>query len=117
MKDGEGMSITQPRDMVDLTAAQFDAFANPVRLRLLRLIAEHGGRLSVSALETKVDSVSQPVIVYHLQRMHKAGILTHEKNGLCTYYALRPEGLSEMTDELDRLLWKHMRALADDRRV
>ncbi len=111
------MTITQPADMTECRAAQFDAFSHPVRLRLLHLIAEHSGSLCVEELASRVDIISQPVIVYHLRKMYQAGILSHRKDKLYTFYSLRPEGLSDMQHELDRLLWQHTKAAAEARRI
>ncbi len=112
------MTITRiDVDATDTTAARFDALSHPVRLRLLHLIAEHGGSLCVDELTEREGTVTQPVIIYHLNRMHAAGILEREKDGLYTYYSLRPEAFSDMQNELDRLLWQHTQAAAKARRV
>ncbi len=112
------MTITRiDIDATDTTAARFDALSHPVRLQLLRLIAEHGGSLCVEELASRVDIISQPVIVYHLRKMYQSGILTRRKDKLYTFYSLRPEGLSDMQNELDRLLWQHTQAAAEARRI
>ncbi len=112
------MTITRiDVDATDTTAARFDALAHPVRLRLLHLIAEHSGSLCVEELASRVDIISQPVIVYHLRKMYQAGILTRRKDKLYTFYSLRPEAISDMQNELDRLLWQHTQAAAEKRRV
>src|SRR5260221_2997362 len=98
-------------------AAQFDALAHPVRLRLLHLIAKHGDTMHVDALTRKIGTLTQATITFHLQQMYRAGILTRTKHGLYVYYHLRPEGLSDMQNELDRLLWQHTQAAAKARRV
>ncbi len=112
------MTITRiDIDATDTTAARFDALSHPVRLQLLRLIAEHGGMLSVAELTERVDLVEQSVITYHLLRMQAVGILEREKDGLYAYYSLRPEAISDMQNELDRLLWQHTQAAAEARRI
>jgi len=111
------MTITQPVDMTECRAAQFDAFSHPVRMRLLHLIASHGGSLCVDELTEREGTVTQPVIIYHLNSMHAVGILEREKDGLYTYYSLRPEAVSSMQRELDRLLWQHTQAAAEARRI
>ncbi len=108
------MTITQPVDMTECRAAQFNAFSHPVRLRLLSLIAETGGKLTVEELTNRMQTT---MVAYHLHRMSRAGILTGTRHGYFTYYAIRPEAISDMQNELDRLLWQHTQAAAEARRV
>ncbi len=112
------MTITRiDVDATDTTADRFDALSHPVRLRLLHLIAESGGMLTVDELVIRLDMLTQPVVSYHLTKMEDAGVLRHSKHARNVYYAIRPQGLSDMQHELDRLLWQHTKAAAEARRV
>jgi ArsR family transcriptional regulator, arsenate/arsenite/antimonite-responsive transcriptional repressor len=62
------------------------ALADPVRLRLLSLIASHpGGEACVCDL-TQAFDLTQPTISHHLKVLHEAGLLDREKRGVWVYY-------------------------------
>lgn len=62
------------------------ALADPVRLRLLSLVASHaGGEACVCDLNDAFD-LSQPTISHHLKVLHEAGLLDREKRGVWVYY-------------------------------
>jgi ArsR family transcriptional regulator len=62
------------------------ALADPVRLRLMSLVASHeGGEACVCDLNDAFD-LSQPTISHHLKVLHEAGLLEREKRGVWVYY-------------------------------
>ncbi len=62
------------------------ALADPVRLRLLSLIASHpGGEACVCDL-TEAFDLTQPTISHHLKVLHEAGLVEREKRGVWVYY-------------------------------
>lgn len=72
-------------DAVDL-ARTFKALSDPVRLRLLSLIASHeGGEACVCDLTGPFD-VSQPTISHHLKVLREAGLVGSERRGTWVYY-------------------------------
>ncbi|RBY88167.1 transcriptional regulator [Blastococcus sp. TBT05-19] len=69
------------------------ALADPVRLRLVSLIAAGGaGEACVCDLNEAFD-LTQATISHHLKVLHTAGVLDREKRGVWVYYAVRPEAL------------------------
>ena len=86
-----------------LTAAQAEgvapllrAVADPVRLRLLSLIASHkDGEACVCDLHDAFD-LSQPTISHHLKVLHEVGLLDRTKRGVWVYYRARPEVLDSL---------------------
>jgi ArsR family transcriptional regulator, arsenate/arsenite/antimonite-responsive transcriptional repressor len=77
---------------VDL-ARVFKAMGDPVRLRLLSLIASHeGGEACVCDL-SEVFELSGPTISHHLKVLREAGLITGERRGTWVYYRVRPEAL------------------------
>ena len=67
------------------------ALADPVRLRLLSLIASRaGGEACVCDLTGKFD-VSQPTISHHLKVLREAGLLTSERRASWVYYRVVSE--------------------------
>ena len=74
----------------------FKAMADPVRLRLLSLIASHaGGEACVCDLNAAFR-LSQPTISHHLKVLREAGIITSERRGTWVYYRLVPVALERM---------------------
>src|SRR5690348_14129903 len=70
------------------------ALADPVRLRLMSLVASHeGGEACVCDLNVAFD-LSQPTISHHLKVLHDAGLIDREKRGVWVYYRARTEALA-----------------------
>ena len=62
------------------------ALSDPVRLRLLSVVASHtGGEACVCDLSVGID-VSQPTISHHLKVLRTAGLLDSERRGSWVYY-------------------------------
>jgi ArsR family transcriptional regulator, arsenate/arsenite/antimonite-responsive transcriptional repressor len=78
-------------------AAMFKALADPVRLRLLSLIAGHpGGEACVCEISATFD-VSQPTISHHLKLLRSAGLLDCERRGTWVYYWVIPSALQQLS--------------------
>src|SRR3989449_4693711 len=72
------------------------ALADPVRLRLMSLVASHeGGEACVCDLNDAFD-LSQPTISHHLKVLHEAGLLDRDKRGVWVYYRARTEALASL---------------------
>jgi len=72
------------------------ALADPVRLRLMSLVASHpGGEACVCDLNDAFD-LTQPTISHHLKVLHEAGLLDREKRGVWVYYRARTEALASL---------------------
>ncbi len=70
------------------------ALADPVRLRLLSLVASHAdGEACVCDLNDAFD-LSQPTISHHLKVLHDAGLLDRTKRGVWVYYRVNPQALA-----------------------
>jgi ArsR family transcriptional regulator len=92
-----------PLSQVPLSAEQAEqvapllkALADPVRLRLMSLVASHeGGEACVCDLTDAFD-LSQPTISHHLKVLHEAGLLDREKRGVWVYYRARTAALASL---------------------
>ncbi|MFG2309856.1 ArsR/SmtB family transcription factor [Streptomyces sp. NPDC048566] len=72
-------------------ARVFKALGDPVRLRLLSMIASQaGGEVCVCDLTPAFD-LSQPTISHHLKLLRQAGLIDCERRGTWVYYRLLPE--------------------------
>jgi ArsR family transcriptional regulator len=77
---------------VDL-ARVFKAMGDPVRLRLLSLIASHeGGEACVCDL-SDVFELTGPTISHHLKVLREAGLITGDRRGTWIYYRVQPDAL------------------------
>lgn len=75
----------------------FKALGDPVRLRLLSLIASHpGGEACVCEISATFD-VSQPTISHHLKLLRSAGLLDCERRGTWVYYWVIPPALRQLS--------------------
>ena len=84
---------------VDL-AKMFKALSDPVRLRLLSLIASYeGGEACVCDLTGPFD-VSQPTISHHLKVLREAGLVDSERRGTWVYYWVLPAALARLSSLL-----------------
>ncbi|MGW2471277.1 ArsR/SmtB family transcription factor [Streptomyces bauhiniae] len=87
-------------DQADTLAKVFKALGDPVRLRLLSMIASRaGGEVCVCDLTPSFE-LSQPTISHHLKLLKQAGLIDSERRGTWVYYRLLPE----MTDRLAAIL-------------
>ncbi|GAA4908512.1 ArsR family transcriptional regulator [Actinomycetospora succinea] len=78
---------------VDL-ARVFKAMGDPVRLRLLSLIASHAGGEACVCDLTDVFDLSGPTISHHLKVLREAGLITGERRGTWIYYRVCPDLLA-----------------------
>ena len=72
------------------------ALADPVRLRLLSLVAAHADQEACVCDLNEAFDLSQPTISHHLKVLHEAGLLERTKRGTWVYYAVRREALADL---------------------
>jgi len=73
------------------------ALADPVRLRLLSLVASHADREACVCDLNDAFDLSQPTISHHLKVLHEVGLLDRSKRGVWVYYRVRTESLSALS--------------------
>ncbi|MFN8073937.1 MAG: metalloregulator ArsR/SmtB family transcription factor [Kineosporiaceae bacterium] len=81
-------------------APMFKALGDPVRLRLLSLIAASGEEACVCDL-TEAFNLGQPTISHHLRVLREAGMVTGQRRGTWVYYRLHPDVLARLGALLD----------------
>lgn len=93
----------QPLDeseAADLARA-FKALSDPVRLRLLSLIASYaGGEVCVCDLTAAFD-VAQSTISHHLRVLREAGLVGCQRRGTWVYYWPVPDTLAQLSAVLE----------------
>lgn len=81
-------------------STMFKALGDPVRLRLLSMIASGpDGEVCVCELTPAFD-LSQPTISHHLKLLRQAGLVDAERRGTWVYYRVRPETTDRMAAAL-----------------
>lgn len=81
-------------------AAAYKALADPVRLRLLSLIAARaGGEVCVCDLTGEFD-VTQPTISHHLKVLRSAGLIDCRRRATWVYYWVVPTTLERLAGAL-----------------
>lgn len=84
------------QDQAEQIAPLLKAIAEPVRLRLLSLVASHAdAEACVCDLNDAFD-LSQPTISHHLKVLHEAGLLDRSKRGVWVYYSLNRRALADL---------------------
>ncbi|MEV6867841.1 metalloregulator ArsR/SmtB family transcription factor [Streptosporangium subroseum] len=78
-------------------AQVFKALGDPVRLRILSIVASHAGGEACVCDITGAFEVSQPTISHHLKVLKEVGLLVSERRASWVYYRLVPETLSELS--------------------
>ncbi|PRW63078.1 ArsR/SmtB family transcription factor [Actinopolyspora mortivallis] len=90
---GEPLSAEQAGEL----SAMFKALGDPVRLRLLSLVAAHaGGEACVCDLAGAFE-LSGPTISHHLRVLRQAGLIDSERRGTWIFYSVRPQVLRQLS--------------------
>ncbi|MFI6461837.1 ArsR/SmtB family transcription factor [Streptomyces sp. NPDC050528] len=78
-------------------AKVFKALGDPVRLRLMSMIAARGqgGEVCVCELTPAFD-LAQPTISHHLKLLRQAGLIDCERRGTWVYYWVLPDALDRL---------------------
>ncbi|MGN6162627.1 MAG: ArsR/SmtB family transcription factor [Marmoricola sp.] len=83
-------------EQAETIAPLLKAIADPVRLRLVSLVASHiDGEACVCDLNDAFD-LSQPTISHHLKVLHEAGLLDRTKRGVWVYYQVNRAAMSDL---------------------
>ncbi len=89
-------SVPLAAEPAALLARSFAALSDPVRLRLVSLLATSpGGAVCVCDLVEPVGK-SQPTVSHHLKVLREAGLVTSEKRGTNVWYAVVPSALESL---------------------
>jgi len=93
----ESLSAEQAGDL----ASAFKALGDPIRLRLLSMIAaQRGGEICVCDL-TDAFTVTGPTISHHLKVLREAGLIDSQRRGTWVYYWIVPARMAALSQLLD----------------
>jgi ArsR family transcriptional regulator, arsenate/arsenite/antimonite-responsive transcriptional repressor len=93
---GLSAALLDENQAADL-ARVFKALCDPVRLRLMAMIAsrDQGGEVCVCELTPAFD-LSRPTISHHLKLLRQAGLIDCERRGTWVYYWVLPGVLDKL---------------------
>ncbi|WP_112133610.1 ArsR/SmtB family transcription factor [Glycomyces dulcitolivorans] len=81
----------------------FDALGDPVRRRIMELLAEgEASAGTVAALLKEAFGISQPAVSQHLKVLREAGLVTVRAEGTRRIYAVDEAGLAAVRAWLER---------------
>ena len=86
-------AVEAPEHLMPATDAEplvlvFKALADPVRLRLLRLVADSPDTTACACHLPAALGISQPTLSHHLKKLVDAGLLVREQRGRWAHYQL-----------------------------
>ncbi len=84
---------TQPEHVVGGRLGDLKALAEPLRWRIVELLA--GEELCVCHLVEEL-AVPQPLVSHHLRALREAGLVEAQRYRYWTYYRLRPQALDDL---------------------
>jgi ArsR family transcriptional regulator len=92
----------EPLESVDAVevASMFKALSDPVRLRLLAMIACHDGGETCVCDVIDAFEVSPPTISHHLKVLREAGMIAADRRGTWIYYRIVPAALADLAHVL-----------------
>lgn len=88
------------QEKAEQLAAALKVLADPARLRILSLIANHPRHEVCQAEFTVPLGLSQPTVSHHLKVLHEAGLLSREQRGSWAYYSIEPDMIDSLCDTL-----------------
>ncbi|HEX8760963.1 MAG TPA: metalloregulator ArsR/SmtB family transcription factor [Pseudonocardiaceae bacterium] len=95
---GEPLSAEEAAEL----ARVFKAIADPVRLRLLSLIASHAGGEACVCDLTGAFTLTGPTVSHHLKVLREAGLVDSKRRGTWIYYRVQPDLLAQLSAVLVR---------------
>ena len=93
-------AVTLDTDEAEAMADLLKVLADPIRLRLISLIASSEGAEACACDLTEPLGRSQPTVSHHLKILTEAGLLTREKRGRWAWYAVVDSRLTDLAAAL-----------------
>ncbi len=95
MRASHAATVDLPRAALELVAARFRALGEPLRLRILQVLAQ--GESGVSALVRSVGS-TQPNVSKHLRILQEVGLVERRPQGSGVNYSIADASVLELCD-------------------
>jgi ArsR family transcriptional regulator len=97
-----GPVLIEPIDAAEAEelAAAFKLLADPIRLRILSLIANSPGGEMCGCDLPRITGRSQPTVSHHLSLLAEAGLLTREQRGKWAWFSVERDKVAVLRDAL-----------------
>jgi ArsR family transcriptional regulator len=82
------------------TAELFKALGDPSRVRIVNLLATHGGTVCACDLYEPLG-LSQPTVSHHLKKLTEAGLLEREQRGKWAWFSLKRDAVETLAAVAD----------------
>lgn len=86
-----------PAEQAERLAAVLKGLADPVRLRILRLVADSPDTTVCACHLPAALGISQPTLSHHLKKLVEAGLLQREQRGRWVHYRLDAAALGPIS--------------------
>lgn len=86
-----------PAEQAERLAAVLKGLADPVRLRILRLVADSPDTTACACHLPAALGISQPTLSHHLKKLVEAGLLQREQRGRWVHYRLDAAALGPIS--------------------
>ena len=105
---GRPRAVTAARLSIDADrtlriASYARALADPIRVHLVEVLAEHPGELCAGELLPRFD-VAASTLSHHLKTLADVGILESRREGQFAYYLVRAQALADLAAWLDQFV-------------
>ena len=97
------------REVFTESAALFKAVSDPHRLTILATLARADDEVCVCDFTDGLP-LNQPTVSHHLRILREAGLVTCERRGTWVYYRLADGALDTLTDALNSVLRRKVKA-------
>lgn len=81
-------------------ASAFSALGDPVRLRIVSILAASPDGAACGCDMEKPLGLSQPTVSHHLKILREAGLIEGEREGRWVHYRIVPERLEDIRDAI-----------------
>jgi ArsR family transcriptional regulator len=88
-------------DEAEELASGFKLLSDPIRLRILSLIANAPEATMCGCELPEILDRSQPTVSHHLSQLTEAGLLTREQRGKWAWFSVETDRVSVLRDALD----------------
>jgi ArsR family transcriptional regulator, arsenate/arsenite/antimonite-responsive transcriptional repressor len=93
-------ATTLSDEEADATAALFKALGDPVRVKIVNLIATAPEALCACDINELFD-LTQPTVSHHLKRLTEAGLLERDQRGKWAYFSLKRDAVEKLAAVAD----------------
>jgi ArsR family transcriptional regulator len=90
-------------DEIEELTEIFKALSDPTRLRLVKLLSEHGGALCVNALARNLE-VTQSAVSQHLRVLRQIRLVQSDRRGSHVHYSINQDRLEQYKASLRKIL-------------